>query len=95
MFSTDSDFIPPVEYIKNNCQNTEIIIVAPSDKFEIKKYNEKSQKLEITSAYRYGTTEFSKLGVTVLRLKLSKLINCLFDDEIISVEGKTLRNPWI
>ena len=94
LFSTDSDFIPPVEYIKKNCPNTQIIIVAPSDKIEIKKYNEKLKKLEITSAYRYGTSEFSKLGVTVLRLKLSKLINCLFDDEIESVEGKILRNPW-
>ena len=94
LFSTDSDFIPPVEYIKNNCPNTEIIIVAPSDKHVIKKYNEKSQRLEITSAYRFGTTEFSNLGVTVLRLKLSKLINCLFNDEIVSVDGKILRNPW-
>ena len=93
LFSTDSDFIPPVEYIKKNC-SAEIIIVAPSDKFEIKRYNEKKQKLEIVSAYRYGTTEFSKLGVTVLRLKLSKLINCLFDNEIKTSYGRILRNPW-
>lgn len=94
LLSTDSDFIPPVEYIKKNCPATKIIIVAPSDKSEIRRYNDKKQKLEITSAYRYGTTEFSKLGVTVLRLKLSKLINCLFDDEIKSMDGKILRNPW-
>ena len=34
LFSTDSDFIPPVEYIKNSCKNVEIIIVTPSDKSE-------------------------------------------------------------
>lgn len=94
LFSTDSDFIPPVEYIKNKCPKAEIIIVAPSDKFEKRWYNEKEKKLEIKSEYRYGTTEFSKLGVYVHRLRLSKLINCLFDDEIISADGKTLRNPW-
>jgi uncharacterized LabA/DUF88 family protein len=95
LFSTDSDFIPPVEYVKKNCPNTEIIIVAPSDKFEMKKYNEKKQRLEITSAYRYGTSDFAKLDVSVLRLKLSKLINCLFEDEITSCDGKILRNPWM
>lgn len=95
LFSTDSDFIPPVEYIKKYCPNTQIILVAPSDKIEKKFYNDKQERLSTSSVFRYSTSEFSKLGITVLRLKLSKLINCLFDDEITTQNGKIIRNPWL
>lgn len=95
LFSTDSDFIPPVEYIKNYCPDVEIIIVAPSDKIEKKYYDEKTKTLKTKSVYRFGTKEFENLGVTVLRLRLSKLANCLFEDEIELPNGKILKNPWI
>ena len=94
LFSTDSDFIPAVEYIKDYCKNVQIIIVAPSDKIVIKKFNNKTNKLEINSVPRYGTSEFNNLGVFVYRLKLSKLVNHLFDDEIILENSTKITNPW-
>lgn len=43
-----------------------------------------------TQEHRYGTSEFEKLGITVLRIKLSKFRNCLLPDKI-----DDLTNPWI
>lgn len=95
LFSTDSDFIPPVEYIQKKCPNVKLILVAPSDKIQKTRYNPKTQRLENKSENLYNTSEFQNLGVSVIRLRLSKLIDCLFDDEIESVNGKILRNPWV
>lgn len=95
LFSTDSDFIPPAEYIKQNCPNVELIIVAPSDKISRKKYNLKTGKLETSSRFRYNVTDFKNLGISVLRIRISKFINCLFPDEITSLDNRILRNPWL
>jgi len=95
LLSTDSDFIPPAEYIKNNCPDVDLIIVAPSDKVKQAKYNSKTKQIEHISRFRYGTSEFQKLGICVLRLKLSKLINCLLDDKLILEDCTVLRNPWL
>ena len=95
LFSTDSDFIPPAEYIKDNCPGVYLTIIAPSDKIEQKRYNKETGKRETKSVYRYGTAEFSNLGINVIRLKLSKLINYLFDDELDDGLGNIIKNPWI
>jgi uncharacterized LabA/DUF88 family protein len=95
LFSTDSDYIPAAEYIQNKCPNVKLIIVAPSDKTQKTRYNQKTQKLENKSEFVYNTSEFQKIGVSVHRLRLSKLINCLFEDEITLTNGKILRNPWL
>lgn len=95
LLSTDSDFIPPVEYIKTQCPNIKLIIVASNDKIQQKRYNDKTKQIEMISRPRYGTAEFQKLGVDVLRLRFSKLINCLFDDQITLQNGKILKNPWL
>lgn len=95
LFSTDSDFIPPAEYIKKSCKNVQLIIVAPSDKISRKQYNQNNGKLETISRFRYNVTDFKDLGIDVLRIKISKFINCLFPDSLVTQEGKILKNPWI
>ncbi len=95
LFSTDSDFIPPVEYIQNNCPDVKLILVAPSDKIEKTKYDKKLGRMVTKSEFIYNTTEFQDIGVSVLRLRLSKLYNCLFDDEINTPDNKIIKNPWL
>lgn len=95
LFSTDSDFIPPVEYIQNNCPNVKLIVVAPADKKEETIYNKKTGRIDKKSPFIYNTSDFQKLGVFVLRLKLSKLYNCLFDDTIYLPNNQYLQNPWL
>lgn len=87
IFSTDSDFIPAIEYVKENCPNVKIYIVAPADK-NIERI-QKNNVIIDKSSYRYGVSEFENLGTTIIRLKLSKLCHCLFPN---SFEG--LQNPW-
>lgn len=88
LLSTDSDFIPAVEYIKENCPNVKIYIVAPADKIIIRKA--KNGEIKTYSQFRYGVSEFEKLGITIIRLPLSKLRYCLLSDNF---DG--LINPWI
>lgn len=88
LFSTDSDFIPAAEYIKENCPDVELYVVAPSDK-RVKKFVENGQIKE-KSEFRYGTKEFEKIGVKVLRIKLSKFRECLLPDTI-----NGYKNPWL
>lgn len=95
LFSTDSDYIPAAEYIQKKCPNVKLILVAPSDKIQKIKCNPKTNKLENKSSFIYNTSEFKNLGVSVVRLRLSKLINCLFEDEITLLDGQVLRNPWL
>jgi len=95
LFSTDSDYIPAAEYIKNNCPDVSLIIVAPSDKDTWSKYDPKTKKVKNFSKFRFSVSEFNKLGITILRIKLSKFINCLFPDTITLLDDKSLRNPWL
>jgi len=88
LFSTDSDFVPVVEYIKDFCPNVKIYIVAPSDKITIRKAT--NGNIDTKAPYRYGVSEFENLGIKIIRLKLSKLRHCLLPNHF---DGLT--NPWL
>lgn len=88
LFSTDSDFIPAVEYIKKHCPNVQVYIVAPADKVTMRRAS--SAGIRTISPFRYNVTEFKDLGLTIIRLKLSKLRHCLLPSNF-----KGLIDPWL